>query len=101
MTQHFVLLKLGDGSRTLAVSTTDCTFVADFLGVIKTTFSPYLDSYSIAQLTLFRPDGTTEIDPQTSVEDLTDIPWNPLVVTVEKYLTSTLPGSSKKQLVYK
>jgi hypothetical protein len=60
-----------------------------------------LADYDAAQLTLFQPDGTTEIDPQTSVEDLKEIPWKPMVVTVEEFPIPAPTVSSKKQLVYK
>ena len=60
-----------------------------------------MDSYSSYQLTLFQPDGTTEIDPKTFVDDLKEITWKPMVVTVEELPTPAPTGSSKKQLVYK
>ena len=63
--------------------------------------SPLLDSYAAAQLILFQPDGITEIDPQTSVNDLKEIPWKPMVVTVDELPTHAPTGSSKKQLTYK
>ncbi|KAI3634729.1 hypothetical protein MIR68_007110 [Amoeboaphelidium protococcarum] len=101
MALHYVNLKLGNKSFKSKVSTQGCTFVADLLGVIKTKFSRCLDSYSIAQLTLFRPDGITEIDPETLVTDLREIPWEPMIVTVEELPTPARSGSSKKQGRYK
>jgi hypothetical protein len=60
-----------------------------------------LSSYDAAQLTLFQPDGITEIDPETPVADLKEIPWEPMVVTVDELPIPAPIGSSKKQLTYK
>jgi hypothetical protein len=60
-----------------------------------------LDSFATAQLTLFQPDGITEIDPETLVTDLEEIPWKPMVVTVDELPIPAPSGSSKKQLTYK
>jgi hypothetical protein len=84
MTLHFIQLKLDKKTYKDQVSTEGCSYVDDFKGAIKTKFSPLLDSFATAQLTLLQPDGTTEIDPETLVTDLEEIPWKPMVVTVEE-----------------
>jgi hypothetical protein len=48
-----------------------------------------------------QPDGTSQIDPETPVTDLTEIPWKPMVVTVLELPIPAFIGSSKKQLTYK
>ena len=101
MTFHFVLLKLGNNNYKEQVSTDGCSNVSDFRGAIKNKFSPLLDSYATAQLTLLQPDGTSQIDPETPVTDLTEIPWKPMVVTVLELPIPAFIGSSKKQLTYK
>jgi hypothetical protein len=98
MTLHFIQLTLGNKTYKRQVSSANCTYVDDFKDAIKSKFSPYLDSFTAIQLTLFQPDGITEIDPETPVTDLNEIPWSPLVVTVEELPTLAPPGSSKKQL---
>ena len=102
MTVHFTQLKLGNKTYKQKVSTEGCTDVDDFKGAIKNRFSPDLDPYVPYQLTLFQPDGITEIDPGETIATLNNLdtvgPWTPLVVTVP---TTTPTGSSKKQLVYK
>jgi hypothetical protein len=102
MALHFIQLKLG--SRTFSptqVSTEGCTYVDDFRTAIKNKLSPLLDSCATIQLTLFQPDGTTEIEPQTAVDDLKEIPWKPMVVTVEELPIQAPVGSARKQLTYK
>ncbi len=80
---HFIQLKLGGKtSQPTKISLEGCTHVDDFLGAIKNEFSPELDSYARRHLNLFHPDGITEIDPQTLVSDLNEIPWNPIIVTL-------------------
>ena len=101
MTLHFIQLALGNRTYKDKVSTEGCSDVADFKDAIKKKFSPLVDSYSTVQLTLFRPDGITEIDPETLVADLKEIPWKPMVVTVEELPIPAPSGSSKKQLSYK
>ncbi|KAI3655861.1 hypothetical protein MP638_001790 [Amoeboaphelidium occidentale] len=101
MTLHYVQLKLGNKSYKDKVSTEGCSDVGDFRGAIKNKFSHLLAAYDTAQLTLHQPDGITEIDPQTSVADLKEIPWKPMVVTVEELPALPPAGSSKKQLTYK
>ncbi|EGF79208.1 hypothetical protein BATDEDRAFT_89880 [Batrachochytrium dendrobatidis JAM81] len=101
MTLHFVQLTLGNKTYKDKVSTEGCTHVAEFKGAIKNKFSPDLDSYAPHHLTLFQPDGTTEIDPETLVTDLEEIPWKPMVVTVLELPIPAPIGSSKKQLTYK
>ena len=83
MTLHFIQLKLGGKTYQDQVSTTGCSNVAQFRGAIKNKLPHLLAAYDAAQLTLLQPDGVTEIDPQTSVHDLKEIPWKPMVVTVE------------------
>ena len=101
MTFHFVKLKLGNKTYKAKVSTEGCSDVDDFKEAIKNKLLHLLAAVDAAQLTLFQPDETTEIDPQTSVDDLKEIPWKPMVVTVEESPTPAPPGSSKKQLTYK
>jgi hypothetical protein len=101
MTLHYVQLKLGNKSYKDKVSTEGCFDVGDFRGAIKNKFSRLLAAYDTAQLTLREPDGLTEIDPQTSVADLKEIPWKPMVVTVEELPAPAPAGSSRKQLTYK
>ena len=58
-----------------------------------------MDSDRPHHLTLFQPGESTDIDPQTPVSDLKEIPWKPMMVTVEELPTT---GSFKKQkLTYK
>ena len=101
MTLHFVKLGLGNKNYKEQVSTDGCSNVAAFRGAIKNKFSPLLDSYATAQLTLLQPDGTSQIDPETPVTELKEIPWNPMVVTVEELPITAPIGRSKKQLTYK
>ena len=82
MTLHFVNLTLGTKTYKDKVSTEGCDDVSDFRGAIKNKFSPLLDSYATAQLTLLQPDGTSQIDPETPVTNLKEIPRKPMVVTV-------------------
>ncbi len=103
MAQKF-FIKLILGNETFGpakVCSDGCSDVDDLRKTIKSTFSPTLDSYGAYQLTLHTPDGKTEIDPQTPVGDLKDIPWNPMVVTVKTSPIQAPSSSSKKQLVYK
>ena len=67
MTLHFIQLILGNKTYKRQVSSANCTYVDDFKDAIKNKFSPDLDSFASHQLTLFQPDGTTEIDPETLV----------------------------------
>jgi hypothetical protein len=60
-----------------------------------------LDSYAPHHLTLFQSDGTSQIDPETPDTDLKEIPWKPMVVTVEELPIPANIKSSKKQLTYK
>ncbi|KAJ2991735.1 hypothetical protein HDV02_003508 [Globomyces sp. JEL0801] len=104
MTLHFVKLLLRSNNYKSQASTDSCTYVDDFRGAIKSKFSPLLDSYSTAQLTLLQPDGKTKIDPGEVIEKLNEFavgPWSPLVVTVEELPIPAPIGSSKKQLTYK
>ena len=92
MPLYFVNLVLGNKNYKERVSTEGCEYVDDFKGAIKSKFSPLLDSYASAQLTLFQPvDGTTEkidpieIDPGEVIEKLKEFglgPWKPMEVTV-------------------
>jgi hypothetical protein len=101
MTLHFIQLALANKTYKRQVSSTNCTYVDDFKDAIKNKLPHLLNGYDAAQLTLFQPDGTTEIDPETLVTDLKEIPWKPMVVTVEELPTPAPSGSSKKQLTYK
>lgn len=97
MTHHFIQLTLGNKTYKDIVSTTGCSYVADFIAAIRA--SPQLPTQGI--LTLFQPNGTTEIDPETLVTDLKEIPWKPMVVTVEEIPVQPVAGSSRKQVTYK
>ena len=101
MTLHFVKLVLGNKNYKSQFSTANCTYVDDFRGAIKNKYPHLLNSYDAAQLTLFQPDGSTEIDPETLVTDLAEIPWKPMVVTVDELPIPASIGSTKKQLTYK
>ena len=97
----FVQLVLGTKIYKDRVSTDGCSYVADFIKVIRA--SPQLPIGN-GILTLFQPDGTTEIDPGEVIEKLNEFavgPWSPLVVTVEELPIPAPIGSSKKQLTYK
>jgi hypothetical protein len=86
------------------VSSANCTYVDDFKDAIKNKYPHLLNSYDAAQLTLFQPDGSTEIDPGEVIEKFNEFavgPWSPLVVTVEELPIPAPIGSSKKQLTYK
>jgi hypothetical protein len=100
-TLHFVKLVLGNKNYKEQVSTDGCSNVSGFRAAIKKKLSPLLDSYATAQLVLCQPDGITEIHPATAVKDLTEIPWKPMVVTVDELPIPAPIGSSKKQLTYK
>jgi hypothetical protein len=79
MTLHFVKLALGNTSYTATkVSTDGCSYVDDFRDAIKTKLPPLLAAYDSAQLTLFQPDGTTEIDPGETIEKLNEFKVGPL-----------------------
>ena len=102
MTLHFVKLVLGNQPFSpTQVSTEGCTTVDNFKGAIKSKLSPELDSYAHHHIILCQPDGITEIHPATAVQDLTEIPWKPMVVTVLELPIPAPIGSSKKQLTYK
>ena len=104
MSGYFVNLVLGDNKYKSHVSTDGCTYVDDFKSAIKSKFSPLLDSFAAAQLTLFQPDKTTEIDSGEFIEKLNEFsvgPWNTLVVTVLELPIPARIGSSKKQRTYK
>jgi hypothetical protein len=101
MTLHFIQLKLDKKTYKAQVSTDGCSYVDDLRTAIKNKFSPELDSYAPHHLHLFQPDGITEIDPETLVTDLEEIPWKPMVVTVDELPIPAPSGSSKKQLTYK
>jgi hypothetical protein len=104
MTLRFVKLVLGNKNYKDRVSTEGCEYVVDFKSAIKDKYPHLLNSYDDAQLTLFQPDGTTEIDPGEVIEKLNEFavgPWSPLVVTVEELPIPAPIGSSKKQLTYK
>jgi hypothetical protein len=104
MPLHYVELTLGTMPYKSKVSTEGCTDVDDFRGAIKNKYPNLLNSYDAAQLTLFQPNGTTEIDPGEVIEKLNEFgvgPWRPLVVTVLELPIPAPIGSSKKQLNYK
>ncbi|KAI8916146.1 hypothetical protein EDD86DRAFT_197776 [Gorgonomyces haynaldii] len=102
MTQHLVKLDLGGKTfGPTKVSTEGCSDVDDFKVAIKNKFSPALDSYAPFQLTLFESDGKTFIYAQKPATDLKEMPWKPIVVTVEELPTASPTGSSKNQLTYK
>ncbi len=104
MTFHFIQLKLDKKTYKAQVSTDGCSYVDDFKGAIKTKLPHLLAAYDAAQLTLFQPDGNSEIDPGESITKLNEFnvgPWTPLVVTVDELPIPAPSGSSKKQLSYK
>ena len=101
MPLHFIKLQLGNKKYKDQVSTEGCTYVADFKSAIKKKLSPDLDSYAPHHIILCQPDGITEIDPETLVTDLAEIPWKPMVVTVDELPIPASISSSKKQLTYK
>jgi hypothetical protein len=101
MPLHFIKLQLGNKKYKDQVSTEGCTYVADFKSAIKKKLSPDLDSYAPHHIILCQPDGITEIDPETLVTDLAEIPWKPMVVTVDELPIPASIGSTKKQLTYK
>ena len=98
MSEHFVQLTLENKTRKDRISTDGCHDVAGFLKAIRA--SPQL-SIGDGIITLFQPDGTTEIDPETPVTELKEIPWKPMVVNVEKLPVPDPIGSARKQLNYK
>lgn len=61
MTLHFVQLKLGGKKFKTKVSTEGCSYVADLRDAIKNKYHHLLHSYASYRLTLFQPDGITEI----------------------------------------
>jgi hypothetical protein len=63
MTLHFVRLALGNKTYKAKVTTEGCSDVDDFKDAIKNKLPHLLAVYDAAQLSLFQPDGTTEIDP--------------------------------------
>ena len=101
MTLHFVQLVMSSQNYRQKVSTEGCSNVSDFRCAIKNKYSHLLSSYSAVQLTLFQPDGTTEIDPETSVTDLKEIPGEPMVVTVDEFTVRAFVESSKKRPTYR
>jgi hypothetical protein len=104
MTLHFVRLALGNKTYKAQVSTDGCSYVVDFKGAIKTKLPHLLAAYDSDQLTLFEPDGTTEIDPGETKAKLNGLkvgPLTPLVVIVEELPTPAPSGSGKIQLIYK
>ena len=100
--KYFVKLEIGNKYYgPTKVSTEGCKDVDDFKKAIKKEWSHTLQSFDAAQLTLFEGDGVTEIDPQTPVSELKEVPWKPMVVTVQELPLKPPSGSSKKQLTYK
>jgi hypothetical protein len=83
MTLHSIQLRLGNKTFEAQVSSEGCTFVDDFRDAIKAKLPHLLDSYATHQLTVLQPDGIQEIDPETRV---TELPVEPLIVTVEELL---------------
>ena len=81
----FVQLLLGSKTfRATGVSTKGCQNVDEFIEEIQKKFSPLLDSYSAAQLTLYEAEGTSVIDPETDIEELFVTKGKPLIVKVEE-----------------
>jgi hypothetical protein len=98
MPLHFVRLTLGNKIYKTKVSTDGCSYIDDFKGAIKNRL-PHL--LAAAQLTVFQPDGVTEIDPEETIAKLNDFnvgPWTPLVVTVD---TPAPTSSTKKRTLTK
>jgi hypothetical protein len=101
MKSHFVQLKLGNKTYKTKVSTDGCSDVADFITAIRA--SPQLP-IGKGIITLFQPDGITEIDPGEVIEKLNEFnvgAWKPMVVTVEELPFPAPIGSTKKQKTYK
>jgi hypothetical protein len=87
----------------MQVATENCEDADDFKAAIKGAFSPLLDGYSSAQLILFRPDETTEIDPGTSIAEFEKYGlgnWKSLTAKVEVAEPVKIP-SKKKFTTYK
>ena len=101
MTLHFVQLTLENKNYRQKVSTEGCYDVDDFKRAIKNEYLHLLGSYDAVQLSLFQPDGSTQIEPETPVTELKEIPWKPMVVNVEKLPVPDPIGSARKQLTYK
>lgn len=95
MPLHFVQLVMRNKKYKGQVSSEECDDVYDLRGAIKKKFSSLLGSYYSTQLTLFQPDGKTEIDPDTPISDL-KVSRHPMVVTVEE-LPALTPFSSFKK----
>ena len=96
MPLHFIKLQLGNKPYKRQVSSANFTYVDDFKDAIKSKFSPDLDSYAPHHLTLFQPDGITQIDPETPVSDSKEIHWKPMVVTVDDLPKPASISSTKK-----
>jgi hypothetical protein len=104
MPLHFIKLQLGNKTYKDQVSTTDCTYVAQFRGAIKSKWTNLLKDYDAGQLTLFEADGSTEIDPETEMKDVFVTKGKPLVVKVDeqaKQLTEKPLISSTRHQDYK
>jgi hypothetical protein len=96
MSFRFVCLQLGADTMTRKVKTDGCRDVDDFRDCIKACFPKHLKHFAPYELHLFDPEGSTEIDPQTPMGDLLEIPGKPMVVTV-----SELPRCPRRQQQYK
>ena len=97
--KYFVKLQLGNKSYgPTKVSTEGCKDVDDFINAIRA--SPQLPCGN-GVIRLFESDGVTEIDPQTPVSELKEVPWKPMLVTVQELPLRPPSGSFKKQLTYK
>jgi len=81
---HIIKLLLGNKQFTAKVSTEGCSDVFDVKKALKKEFPALLHSYDSAQLTLFDADGTTQIDPETTIDKLKEVPWKPMIVKVEE-----------------
>ncbi len=98
MTHGLVRLAFGNTTFMAKVLIEGCCDIFDFIDALKSMSSPFLDSFASVQLTLFKPDGTTEINPGEIIAKLNEIelgPWTLLVVTVNESPTLAPSGSSK------
>ena len=97
MADHLVQLTLENMIYKFKVSTEGCHNVAGFLKAIRASSQLPIGE---GIMTLFQTDGTTEIDPETPVTELREIPSKPMVVTVAKLPVRAPITSSLKKFNY-
>jgi hypothetical protein len=91
-----VELKLQDKTFKDKVSTKNCTDIADFKHAIKLKFSPLLDAYAAAQLSVFEAYLSTKVDPEKEMRKISVVKGRPLVVTVEEAPRNESSSSSDR-----